>query len=171
MLIPCQKILYSGLINISKEFLCNDTNVWAHLHPEVFYRLSSCKYQKFFFFLQMPRPLCNFLSVYYFLQSQVCNKTICVKKKKKKRRKEKVFTNLLLTFIYSSELILNKPPINAPAWCNHRLFLFCTSCRCSKQLPNGKVGYCTDTPQLLLVRTGTDRQSTGPPSVTECVWC
>lgn len=45
--------------------------------------------KSFFFFLQMPRPLCNFLSVYYFLQSQVCNKTICVKKKKKKEGKKK----------------------------------------------------------------------------------
>lgn len=51
-------------------------------------------------FLQMPRPLCNFLHV-YFLKIQVCNKTICVKKKQN-RRKEEVFTNLLLAFLYNS---------------------------------------------------------------------
>lgn len=39
-------------------------------------------------FLQMPRPLCNFLHV-YFLKIQVCNKTICVKKKKKTEEKKK----------------------------------------------------------------------------------
>lgn len=36
--------------------------------------------------LQMPRPLCKFLHV-YFLRIQVCNKTISVKKKKKKQKK------------------------------------------------------------------------------------
>lgn len=65
-------------------------------------------------FLQMSRPLCNFLNVYYILRVQVCNKTICVKNKKAEEKK-KVFTNLLLAFIYSDELILNKPPINAQA--------------------------------------------------------
>lgn len=97
-------------------------------------------------FLQMPRPLCNFLHV-YFLKIQVCNKTICVKKN---RRKEEVFTNLLLAIIYSNELIFSKPPINAQAWCNSRWFLFCTSCRCTKHLLMGETGHCTDTSVVIL---------------------